>query len=136
MRTARFSLAAMLIAISGLLVSCSSTGIAESRESGVPEGLHLSEPTEGPIVVAYDDGRVDVVTQGSSSCPPTATAIEIEGDELLVSFELSKNEVCTADISPTTHTFSADSVGGDVPSKARVIFPEVDEEIEVDVRRE
>ncbi len=136
MRTTRILLAATLIAMSGLLASCSSTGIAESRESGLPEGLHLDEPTEGPIVVAYDDGRVDVVTQGSSSCPPTATAIEIEDDELLITFELSKNEVCTADISPATHTFSADTVGGDVPNMARVIFPEADEEVAVHVIRE
>jgi hypothetical protein len=136
MRTTRILVAASLIAMSGLLVSCSSAGVGDKRETGIPDGLKLDEPTEGPIVIAHQDGSVDVVTQGSSSCPPTATAIEVDGDELLVTFEVSKNSVCTADIAPTTHSFAATTVGRNVPDTARLIFPEADEEVAVDVIRE
>jgi len=134
----RVLLAATLLAITCVLASCASPGgpgITDSRALGVPEGVQLGGPTEGPFVVAYDDGSVDVVTQGSGSCPPTASAIEIEADLLVVTFEPSTNDVCTADIAPTTHSFSADRVGGDVPDTARIIYSSEDAPIDVDVIR-
>ncbi|MDF2506528.1 MAG: hypothetical protein K0Q52_387 [Microbacterium sp.] len=40
-----------------------------------------------------------------------------------------------ADISPTTHSFSADEVGGKIPDKALIVFTDIDEPVEVDVIR-
>lgn len=82
-----------------------------------------------------DDGSVDVVTLGSGSCPPTASAIEIDDDQLVVTLEPSANDVCTADISPTTHSFSADKVGGRIPDTALIVFTDFDEPVHVDVIR-
>lgn len=135
MRTTRTFLAASLIAMTCLLASCSSSGVADSRTQGVPDGVQLDAHTESPSVIAYDDGSVDVVTLGSGSCPPTATAIEVNDDRLVVTFEPSTNDVCTADISPTTHSFSADKVGWEIPDRALIVFTDVDEPVEVDVIR-
>ncbi len=135
MRTTRTFLAASLIAMTCLLASCSSSGVADSRAQGVPDGVQLDAHAESPSVVAYDDGSVDVVTLGSGSCPPRATAIEVDDDQLVVTFEPSTNDVCTADISPTTHSFSAEKVGGEVPDTALIIFTDIDEQMEVDVIR-
>lgn len=135
MRTARILLAASLIAMTCLLASCSSPGIVDSRVQGVSERIKLEAHTEEPFVIAYTDGSVDVVTQGSGSCPPTASSIVIDDDKLVVTFEPSTNDVCSADISPTTHSFSADTVGGEAPDTALIVFTDFDEPVEVDVIR-
>lgn len=135
MRTTRTFLAASLIAMTCLLASCSSSGLTDSRTQGVPDGVQLDALSESPSVIAYDDGSVDVVTLGSGSCPPTASAIEIDDDQLVVTFEPSANDVCTADISPTTHSFSADKVGGRIPDTALIVFTDFDEPVQVDVIR-
>jgi ABC-type oligopeptide transport system substrate-binding subunit len=135
MRKARTFLAASLIAMTCLLASCSSSGVADSRTQGVPDGVQLDALSESPAVVAYDDGSLDVVTLGSGSCPPRATGIEVNDDQIVVTFEPSTNDVCTADISPTTHSFSADKVGWEIPDKALIVFTDFDEPVEVDVIR-
>lgn len=48
-----------------------------------------------------------IVTWGSSSCPPVATALTVKGgDRISVTFEASPNDPCTADMAPTTHEFT------------------------------
>ncbi|UNK71370.1 hypothetical protein [Microbacterium sp. H1-D42] len=76
-----------------------------------------------------------VVTYGSGSCPATATAIENDGSLLVIVFEVDAAGPCTADMAPTTHSFSAEHVGEVIPDKAVVVFPEINEEHVVDIIR-
>lgn len=113
-----------------VLSGCSalpSIGVADERTTGQPVGVELEPYTEGPFVVAYDDGSVDVVTWGSSSCPAEATSAEQAGLEFVVVFAVHAEGPCTADSAPTTHTFTAESIGATVPKTARLLFPESDE---------
>jgi hypothetical protein len=134
MRVRQVGFAVAAVAVVLALASCSSPGAAERRESGIPEGVDLPAG-EGPHVIALPDGRVQVVTFGSSSCPPTATSLSNDGNELVVSFDIAMGGNCTADINPTTHTFSADDVGSKVPEEATVRFPQLEEEVVVEVLR-
>ncbi|KJQ52555.1 hypothetical protein [Microbacterium sp. SA39] len=131
------------ISLSIVLSGCAgvpSIGVADERTGGVPESFESAtagndEPgfLEGPIVLAYADGGVDVITWGSGSCPPRATSAAKEGTEFVVSFEHDAQGACTADMAPTTHSFTASSVGSAVPEVARISFPAYDEEHVVDV---
>ncbi|WP_309081022.1 hypothetical protein [Zhihengliuella sp.] len=126
--TAPQALAAAAAAL--LLAGCAGPGVAESRAGGTPDGVELPVGDEAlPVVVDVGDGTVQVVTWGSSSCLPVATSFENDGDRLTVVFEEESDGPCTADFTGTTHTFSADTVGGPVPDEARIVFaPEGGEE--------
>lgn len=125
---------AVLIGLSGC-TAVPSIGVADQRKPGAPEGVDIVPFTEGPAVIAYDDGSVDVVTWGSGSCPAEATSAEKDGLEFVVVFTTNSEGVCTADMAPTTHTFSAESVGSRVPETATVRFEEYDGEVVVEVIR-
>jgi len=119
-----------------MLASCSSLDtpdVADERAGGVPGGWDSSFGGEELTVIAAEDGSVQVITWGSSSCAPTATSIEIDSTELVVTFEGPTSDPCSADMAPTTHTFSADTVGAVVPDIARVIFLGSDVEYVVEV---
>lgn len=92
-----------------LLAGCSDPGpaIAQEVRSGVPEGLVVEPLGEGPVAVWIDPGETfAIVTWGSGSCPPVATALTTDGpDRLDLTFGPSPNDPCTADMSPTTHEF-------------------------------
>jgi hypothetical protein len=143
MNTSRARALVGAIALSFLLAGCGGTpsiGVADERTGGVPESFEAATAgndelgfLEGPVVLAYSDGSVDVVTWGSGSCPPRATSAAKEGTEFLVSFEDDAQGACTADLAPTTHSFEASSVGSAVPEVARITFPAYDEEHVVDV---
>lgn len=135
MRTSRSLWAIIAIAAVTALASCSSIGVADSREEGIPAGAALPSDDEGPYVLATANGDVQVVTLGSTSCPPTATDFANDGTEMRIGFELAVGGTCTADIGPTTHTFSASTVGSTIPDVAHIEFPEIDEEYVVEVTR-
>lgn len=135
MRKSQIAFAAAAIALVGLLASCSSLGVADAREAGVPEGVALPAMSTDPAVIAYKDGSAKVVTFGSGSCPATATSLENDGGVLYIEFTVDAEGPCTADITATTHTFSAQKVDGAVSNDARVLFPEFDEKYDVKVIR-
>lgn len=131
------ALPAALFAAALALTSCATAPpIADGRERGVPDGVELEPFSTGPAAIAREDGSVQVVTWGSGSCPPTATAFENDGRTLEIAFATDTAGPCSADRAPTTHTFSADTVGGSVPDVVRLVFPEFGEEQLVDVIRE
>lgn len=120
------------------LAACSmvpSIGVADERRPGTPAGVEIAPFTEGPVVVAYDDGGVDVVTWGSSSCPAMATSVEKKDGEFIATFETPSEGPCTADMGPTTHVFTAASIGSTVPDTSRLIFSDFDDEQTVEVTR-
>lgn len=125
-----------LFAAALALTSCASVPpIADNRERGVPDGVELEPLSTGPAAIVGEDGSLQVVTWGSGSCPPTATALENDGQTLEIVFATDTAGPCTADLAPTTHTFAAETVGGSVPDVVRIVFPEFDEEHLVDVIR-
>nr|WP_307329188.1 hypothetical protein [Microbacterium sp. SORGH_AS_1204] len=134
-RTRRYVAAAASVVFAAVLTSCSDAGVADSRAPGVPTGIPVDGPGAEPAVHLQSDGSIAVVTWGSSSCPPTATAFDTTGESLVVSFSTSSNGVCTADLAATTHIFSADRVGDTVPLEATVSYPEFDETLVVEITR-
>jgi hypothetical protein len=103
--------AALLIAGATLLLAGCSGGVARSVEKGIPEDLDVAWSGEGPAGAWVDEGRTfAVVTWGSSSCPPVASALEVlAGDHLGLRFDPAANAICTADMAATTHTFDLPS---------------------------
>lgn len=83
---------------------------SERVTRGAPEGIDWArggeidgEPVAGWIV---EGESFAVVTWGSSSCPPVAAKLLIQGgDRIELGFENSPNEICTADMAPTTQEF-------------------------------
>ncbi|MFK3679169.1 hypothetical protein ACI2IP_15700 [Microbacterium sp. NPDC090218] len=129
---------AVLVVVAGVS-GCSALrtpGAADERRPGTPVGVDLEPYSEGPFVVAYDDGSVDVVTMGSSSCPAEATSAEQEDLEFVVAFKVEAEGPCTADSAPTTHTFTAASIGSTVPTTARLLFQGSDELVVEVIRAE
>ena len=134
-RTRRYVAISALLAFAAILAACSDAGVADSRTPGVPTGIPVDGLDLTPAVHLQSDGSIAVVTWGSSSCPPTATAFDNDGGSLVVSFSTSSQGVCTADLAATTHIFSVDRVGDTVPHQAAVSFPELGETKVVEITR-
>lgn len=86
---------------------CSASPDVGSVRPGVPDGITVDPMTGAPAAGWIERGKTfAVVTMGSSSCPPVATAVDADGDDLVsVTFASSPNDPCTADMAPTTHEF-------------------------------
>ena len=97
----------LLLATTG----CSATGVANSVERGVPDGLEVDLLSGEPAAAWIEEGkRFAIVTMGSSSCPAVATALSADGeDRVTVTFGPSPRNPCTADMAATTHTFDLPS---------------------------
>lgn len=109
------NLRAGYVSVGGLMIvvcalaGCSPSGvaIAHGTRPGVPDGLVIEPLNDEPIATWIERGETfGIVTFGSGSCPPVATALVADGpDRLVVTFGPSPNDSCTADIAPTTHEF-------------------------------
>ncbi|WP_336645919.1 hypothetical protein [Microbacterium sp. USHLN186] len=95
----------MVCALAGC--SASDVGVARETRRGVPDGLVVDPLNDRPIATWIERGETfAIVTIGSGSCPPVATALVAEvPDRVAVTFGPSPNDPCTADMSPTTHEF-------------------------------
>ncbi|MFD4957882.1 hypothetical protein [Microbacterium sp. NPDC058389] len=51
----------------------------------------------------------------------------------MVEFELALDGTCTTDSNPTTHTFSAEQVGPELPDTVKIVFPQLDDEVTVEL---
>ncbi|GGH50999.1 hypothetical protein [Microbacterium album] len=94
-------------------------GVADRTYRGLPTSPALPEPAdplpEEPMASWLEDSnRIALVTWGSSACPRVVTAIEArDASTVQLTLEPSGREVCTADMSPTTHelTLPDDATG-------------------------
>lgn len=104
------------IALALALTACSPNSIVEDRQSGVATELAAIVPMpdaanpggylgqDGPLAARLPENRIGIITWGSSSCPLTATSINtLPGNLVELSFESSKNTVCTDDLAPSSH---------------------------------
>lgn len=103
LRVPAVAVGVVMIALTG----CADSGVADSVTPGIPDGFDLGADGHQPGAMWVEDGaRFAVVTFGSSSCRPIATALTVEGDdELALTFAPSPHDECTADFAPTTHEF-------------------------------
>lgn len=117
MRRSRLFLATTAIAaVAFTLTACSPNSVTEDQQRGIPSevatvlpmpspstpGGYLGE--NGPLAARLPDNRIGVVTWGSSSCPPNASAIKtLENNLVELTFAPSENEICTSDLGPTSH---------------------------------
>lgn len=134
--------AAVVLAASCLLAGCAAetptkptetappASVSETVAPGVPDGWEdrIDQNRLGEQILTgwIEEGKTfAVVTWGSSSCVPIADSIEATADNsLLVSFVASPNEVCTADMAPTTHTFALPSGATKRPIELTVVLTE------------
>ncbi len=104
----------------------------EQVAPGVPEGwetqIDINRLGEQILAGWVDEGEsFAVVTWGSSTCVPTADTIQVTGsDSVTVVFAPSENEVCTADMAPSTHTLALPEGVTDRPVELTVTLSEFD----------
>ena len=104
-------------------------GIPDDWDGPVPDPL-TGEPAAGWI----DDDEFAVITMGSGSCPPVPSEPEVTSPgEVRIEFGPSPNEVCTADMSPTTHVFTLPEELIDRPITVTVTYQDYDEVYELEL---
>lgn len=79
--------------------------------TGTPGSSTEYQPSAG----WFDDGRLVLLTWGSSSCPPVVETLEGKGNAGTVTFATDDEQVCTMDMAPraTVIEFNEDEVDDD-----------------------
>ncbi|MGO4859349.1 hypothetical protein [Arthrobacter sp. 2MCAF14] len=130
----RINVVSMIMIVVVTLTSCSSAGVADSRHAGAPPGVEVTL-SGAPVAFAPGNGSIEIVTWGSSSCPPTATLFTVKDGSASVTFDLSTGSPCTTDIAATTHVFGPEKVGKTIPETAHITFTDLYEQYDVKVIR-
>lgn len=138
--------AAAVVAATCLLVSCAAetptkptetpppATVSESVAPGVPDGWEsrIDQNRLGEQILTgwIEEGKTfAVVIWGSSSCVPIADSIDSNADNSMVlTFRASPNEVCTADMSPSTHTFALPKRVTQRPIELTVVLPDAEQD--------
>lgn len=115
----RTGIVAALVVVAAFVTGCSGPSIRFTQTAGIPTWATLADTTSGEPQAFAHDHELAIVTWGSSSCPPTPTAID-PGVVPVITFEMTKHEICTADMAPTSFVFPAAELGGSVPSRVTV----------------
>lgn len=120
--------AAIVVALA--LTGCN--GVADDRYGGVPDEVELPPMmnedgsfNDGPFVAWVEPGTTfAVVTYGSSSCPPTASAIQVtDAASVVVTFTPPRGSgPCTADLAPMTHEFAVPDGADERPLEVTVAW--------------
>jgi len=119
----RITGALLAAVLAAAVTACGPRTVADARYVGLPEGFEREIlPGEEQLIAVEVDGSLTVVTWGSSSCLPTAVEFSVSGDLAEVVFDPPREDVCTADLGPTSHVFDATTVGPRVPSEGAVTF--------------
>lgn len=118
----------VIVAVSGCAPESEGPrSLAERVVRGVPEtwaGPPLDPLDGSPEVGWLSDDEFDVVTRGSSSCPPVAISLEVTGEgDVRISFAHSPHDTCTADDGPTTHVFRIPDGIDERPVTVTLTFP-------------
>jgi len=128
--------AAALILLASLSACGDPTSVADSEYPGVPPEVEghggASRVLSEPVVFVDADGRVHLVTRGSSSCPLFPIAFEADRGEWEFRLGQDRDRPCTDDLAPTTHVF--EEAPEPVPDVATVVA-ERGERVQVDVLR-
>ena len=130
------------------LAACSSAGapaepepshepvpVEATVERGIPEGWQVADPNAAPtdstLAGWIEDGKTfGVVTWGSSSCPPVAETLQlVSPGELRLVFGAPTQQICTADMSPTTHEIALPEGATKRPISLEVVYSEYDETV-------
>lgn len=78
--------------------------IAVTQYRGFPSGAPPARPSaSNDVSVAWLDGRLDITTWGSGSCPAVPTRLRTRGEHAVeVTISADYSGACTADLSATT----------------------------------
>lgn len=97
----------VLLAIITMLAGCGGDpeSVATKTFQGAPEGAETDGSTTTATWITPGSSFA-VTTWGSSSCPPVPTEVENTTSSVTVIFEEASDQVCTADMAPTTHEFT------------------------------
>ncbi|KAF2412864.1 hypothetical protein B1729_12845 [Microbacterium sp. B35-04] len=126
------SLALALFAVTG----CAGDGSgAASTVQGIPDSWNgpVPDPLTGqPAAGWIDDDEFAVITMGSGSCPPVPSEPEVaDAGAVHIEFGPSPNDICTADMSPTTHVFALPDELTDRPITVTITYRDYDEVYEL-----
>ena len=133
------SAAMTLLAVAGCAGggSGSDGSAAQDTEQGIPDDWDgpVPDPLTGqPAAGWIDDDEFAVITMGSGSCPPVPSEPEVTSPgEMRIEFGPSPNEVCTADMSPTTHVFALPAELIDRPITVTITYTDYDEVYELEL---
>lgn len=110
----RLSLIAVAFVVSMSIAACGTdppSSVADRTSRGLPDSYEVPVGAQGlpdPSVAAtwIERGRrFAVITWGSSTCPLVPTTLAMD-EQVTIGFESSDEDVCTADLGPTTHEFT------------------------------
>jgi hypothetical protein len=108
---------------------------ADSTIQGIPDGWDGPAPdplTGQPSAGWIDDDEFAVITMGSGSCPPVPSEPEVVNPGAVrIEFGPSPHEVCTADMSPTTHVFALSDELTERPITVTITYTDYDEVYEL-----
>jgi hypothetical protein len=97
------------------------TSIADETIAGVPDSINVDPESFEPGAAWIEKGETfAVVTWGSSSCVPVPIEMTGEGEMVKIKFEPSDQEVCTADMAATTHTFTVPEGMASTPTSVEI----------------
>jgi len=120
-------IAVIAFALTGCSGSASSapTSVADDTIKGLPDTVTVDPASTEPLAVWIEqDETFAVVTWGSSSCIATPIDIAREGDVVTIEFEPSAEEMCTADMAPTTYTFTVPKGMSSTPTSVELTSEE------------
>ncbi len=113
-------------ALAVALIGCASSGVGTKVDVPIPDDATVQEPY-GPWAFVVD-GDLHVGMAGSSTCPPTPTHLDTEGELLVVTIGMpADQEICTNDLVPAIFQVDVDEI------PEQVEFVHGDERTTVDV---
>lgn len=110
MRLSHVVIAALaMLAISG----CNADPVSVAKDSyrGLPGGPSSQPLVDSEISAEWIEkgSTFAIITWGSSSCPPVPVSLEGSKHVVVIKFDDSRPEICTADMAPTTRVFDLPS---------------------------
>ena len=120
-------IAVVALALTGCSGSASGapTSVADETIKGLPDTVTVDPESTEPLAAWIEqDETFAVVTWGSSGCIATPIEIVGERDVVTIEFEPSTEEMCTADMAPTTYTFTVPEGMSSTPTSVELTSEE------------
>ncbi|WP_167051206.1 hypothetical protein [Salinibacterium sp. ZJ77] len=107
----------VVAALAVALLGCASSSVGTKVDVAIPDDATMQQPY-GPWAFVVD-GDLHVGMSGSSTCPPTPTSLDADGDLLVVTIGMpTDQEICTNDLVPAIFELDID----DIPERVEFVY--------------